>query len=62
MIAFLAISATLFPFLGLLNLWAFNIIPNFQNMFITRGTCDLVLGNICSFFLLFFTFNLAGSL
>ena len=28
-------------------LWAFNIIQNFQNMFITRGTCDSVLGNIC---------------
>ena len=26
---------------------AFNIIQNFQNMFITRGTCELVLGNIC---------------
>ena len=27
--------------------WAFNIDQNFQNMFITRGTFDLILGNIC---------------
>ena len=53
MIAFLAISATsvfmatLFLFLGLLFCGHLNIIQNFQNMFITRGTCDLVLGNIC---------------
>ena len=38
--------ATLFLFLGLVILWTFYIIPKFQNMFITRGTCDLVLGNI----------------
>ena len=39
---------TFFLFLGLVILWALNSILQFQNVFITRGTCcDLVFGNIC---------------
>ena len=58
--------ATCFLFLSLEILWAFNIILKFQKMYITKGTRNLVLGNIWQYslpalLLLVFTFYFVGS-